>query len=385
MIESAKKINVPPVELYFPEEDRASVAQKITEMLGSGQLTLGVLGREFENRFAALAGADYAVAVSSGTSAIEITLRILEVAGKDVLVPTNTFFATAAAVVHAGGNPVFVDINPDTLALSLEQLEKRLTPRTVGVILVHVAGLVSDQTPAIADWCRKKGVWLLEDAAHAHGSALNGKHAGTFGIAGTFSFYPTKVMTCGEGGMIITNDKRIQEEAQLYRDQGKTSFLTNTHGRMGYNWRLSEPHAAIGLVQLKRLPEIMEKRAKIAKFYDESLADWGLGKTVKVPRGGVCNYYKYVFIPDRLLDRPAFKKALKERTGVSLAGEVYELPLHRQPVFQPYATGSFPVAEEFCARHLCLSLFPSMNEEKAAHVMASLRVGLSGGSSVFHG
>src|SRR2546430_8897887 len=144
MTESAKKINVPPVELYFPEEDRASVAQKITEMLGSGQLTLGVLGREFEKRFAALTGADYAVAVSSGTSAIEITLRILEVAGKDVLIPTNTFFATAAAVVHAGGNPVFVDINPDTLALSLEQLERRLTPRTVGVILVHVAGLVSD-------------------------------------------------------------------------------------------------------------------------------------------------------------------------------------------------------------------------------------------------
>ncbi|MDO8519364.1 MAG: DegT/DnrJ/EryC1/StrS family aminotransferase [Deltaproteobacteria bacterium] len=372
------KMNIPPVKAYFPEEDKNWVAEKVREMLGSGQLTLGALGKEFEQKFAAFTGAQYAVAVNSGTSAIEIPLRVLDVAGKDVLVPTNTFFATAAAVVHAGGNPVFVDMNPETFAISPEQLEKRITPKTAGVVLVHIAGLVSYQTQEIADWCKKKGIWLLEDAAHAHGSTLNGKHAGTFGIAGAFSFYPTKVMTSGEGGVIITNDKRIFEESQLYRDQGKTSFLTNTHGKMGYNWRMSEPHAAIGLAQINRLPEILEKRAKIAKFYDESLAELKTGQSLKVSQGGFSNYYKYVFTPDKQVDRPAFKKNFKETYGVSLAGEVYEMPLHKQPVFQQWSAGSFPVADNLCAKHLCLPLFPSMTPEEMKHVVASIK-------EAFHG
>ena len=376
---SQTKMNIPPVKAYFPEEDRNWVASKINEMLTTGQLTLGALGREFEKEFAAFTGAQYAIAVNSGTSAIEIPLRVLDVAGKDVLVPTNTFFATGAAVVHAGGNPVFVDMNPETFAISPEQLEKKLTPKTVGVVLVHIAGLVSYQTPEIADWCKKKGLWLLEDAAHAHGSTYQGKHAGTFGVAGTFSFYPTKIMTSGEGGMIITNEKRIFEEAQLYRDQGKTSFLTNTHGKMGYNWRLSEPHAAIGLVQLRRLKEILTKRDKIGAFYNEELKNCSFGKPLAIPQGGFTNYYKYIFTPDKpFADRAAFKKAFKEKTGVSLTGEVYELPLHKQPVFQKYATGALTVSEDLCARHICLPVFPSMTEEEAKHVVASLK-------EAFHG
>ena len=371
-------MNIPPVKAYFPEEDRKWVLEKMDQMLQSGQLTLGVLGKEFEQLFTKLSGAQYAVAVNSGTSAIEIPLRILDVKGRDVLVPTNTFFATAAAVVHAGGNPVFVDMNPETFAISPEELEKRVTPNTIGVVMVHIAGLVSPQTQAVADWCKKKGLWLLEDAAHAHGSTFKGKHAGTFGLAGTFSFYPTKVITSGEGGVIITNDKRIFEEAQLYRDQGKTSFLTNTHGKMGYNWRLSEPHAAIGIVQLKRLQEILEKRDNIGRFYNEALQDAHFGKVLSVPKEGFSNYYKYVFVPNKKLDRPAFKKAFKEKTGVSLTGEVYELPLHKQPVFQVYAKGDFPVADDLCARHICLPIFPSMTAEETKHVITSLK-------EAFHG
>jgi len=369
-------MNIPPVRPYFPEEDRNWVAEKIKEMLTSGQLTLGALGRELEQKFAKYTGAPYAVAVNSGTAALEIPLRILDVAGKDVLVPTNTFFATAAAVVHAGGNPVFIDMNPETFALSVEQLEKRLTPKTVGVILVHIAGLVSYQTSEIVDWCEKKGLWLLEDAAHAHGSTIGGKHAGTFGIAGTFSFYPTKVITSGEGGMIITHDKQIYEEAQLYRDQGKSSFLTNTHGKMGYNWRLSEPHAAIGLVQLKALPEILKRRERIAKSYDQFFAQAGMGRVLMVPPGSASNYYKYVFIPEKPIDRSTFKKTFKEKTGVSLTGEVYELPLHRQPAFQSYASGSFPVAEDLCARHLCLPVYPALTMNEADYVVSSLQEAL---------
>ena len=367
------KMNIPPVKPYFPEEDKEWVAGKVKEMLGTGMLTLNALGKEFEKEFAAFVGAQYAVAVNSGTSSIEIPLRILDVAGKDVLVPTNTFFATAAAVVHAGGNPVFVDMNPETFAVSPELLEKRLTKKTAGVILVHIAGLISYQTQEIADWCKKKGLWLFEDAAHAHGSTLNGRHAGTFGIAGSFSFYPTKVMTSGEGGMIVTNDKRIFEEAQLYRDQGKTSFLTNTHGKMGYNWRLSEPHAAIGLVQIRRLKEILAKRDAIGSFYNAELSNCEFGQILKNPQGSFSNYYKYIFVPNKMNDRASFKKGFKEKTGVSLTGEVYELPLHKQPVFAAWSAGQFPAADDLCARHICLPIFPSMTMEEAKHVVASLK------------
>lgn len=367
-------MNIPAFKPFFSDEDKEWVASKIKEILTTGQLTLGSLGKEFEKKFCEITGAQYAVAVNSGTSAIEIPLRILDVAGKDVLVPTNTFFATAAAVVHAGGRPVFVDMNPETFAISPAELEKRLTPKTAGVILVHIAGLVSYQTSEIAHWCKKKGLWLFEDAAHAHGSTLNGKHAGTFGIAGSFSFYPTKVMTSGEGGLIVTNDKKIFEEALVYRDQGKASFLTNTHGKMGYNWRLSEPHAVIGLAQLKRLSEILEKRAAVGKFFDESLIDCSFGEPLKISQGGFSNYYKYVFVPRKpFADRSAFKKSFKEKTGVSLTGEVYELPLHKQPVFEPWASGSFPMADDLCARHICLPIYPSMTLEEAAYVVESLK------------
>ena len=368
----------PPVKAYFPEEDRKWVASQIEAMLTTGQLTLGKLGQTFEEEFAKLTGAQHAVAVGSGTEAIEIPLRILGVEGKDVLVPTNTFFATAAAVVHAGGRPVFVDADANDFAISISSLEKQLTPNTVGVILVHIAGIVSERTAAIADWCKQKGLWLFEDAAHAHGSTFKGKHAGTFGIAGSFSFYPTKVMTSGEGGMIITDDKRIADEAKLYRDQGKTSFLENTHGKLGYNWRLSEPHAAIGLAQTRRLKEINSKRAAIAKFYDESLRRGVPGKPLAISNNQFSNYYKYIFLPDRVLDRKTFKKKLKEAYGVCLSGEVYETPLHQQPVFQKWGKGLFPVAEDICARHICLPLFPSMTMEEANHVVTSLK-------EAFHG
>ncbi|MDO8494206.1 MAG: DegT/DnrJ/EryC1/StrS family aminotransferase [Deltaproteobacteria bacterium] len=370
---------IPPVKAYFPQEDRDWVATQISAMLESGQLTLGKLGKEFETEFAKFSGVKFAIAVNSGTSSIEIPLRILDVAGKDVLVPTNTFFATAAAVVHAGGNPVLVDIHPETMALDPKDLEKRLTPKTVGVILVHIAGNISPHTPAIADWCKQKGLWLFEDAAHAHGSTFNGKHAGTFGIAGSLSFYPTKVMTSGEGGMILTDDPKIDEEARLYRDQGKTSFLTNTHSKMGYNWRLSEPHAAIGLAQLRRLPEILEKRQAIAAIYNDLFKNFPFGRPLALANDSTTNYYKYVYLPHEKLDRPALKKLLKEKYQVCLSGEVYELPLHQQPVFQQYAKGSYPVAEDICGRHLCLPLFPAMTRAEAQQVFDSFQACLPAG------
>ena len=364
---------VPAAKIQFLPEDRVWIAERIEEVLSTGQLTLGKYGSEFEQQFARFCGTQHAIAVNSGTSALEIILRALSVVGKDVLVPTNTFFATAAAVVHAGGQPVLVDMDPESFAIRPEDLDKHVTSRTAGVIVVHIGGIVSRWLPELQQWAAKRGLWLVEDAAHAHGSSYKGVRAGAFGIAGSFSFYPTKVMTSGEGGMIVTDDARIAEEARIYRDQGKAGFTVNAHVRMGYNWRMSEPHAIIGLKHLERLPAMIADRQKIAAIYDRELRTFKNLSTVAVPAEGVCNYYKYLVVLKERRDRKALKALLRERYGVSLAGEVYEEPLHKQPVFEPYKSGPLPVAEDYCARHLCLPVFSGMEEADAAHVIQALK------------
>lgn len=363
---------IPPARVQFSAEDRAWITEKIDEVLSSGMLTLGRYGREFERRFAALCGVKHAVSVSSGTAALEIALRAVGVAGKEVIVPTNTFFATAAAVVHAGARPIFIDMDAASFAIRPEEVERALTSRTAAVVVVHIGGLVSESVPELAELCRRKGIPLIEDAAHAHGSSLHGTMAGAFGLAAAFSLYPTKVMTSAEGGMLVTNDDRIAEEAVIYRDQGKASFLVNAHTRMGYNWRMSEPHAIIGLRHLERLPEMIADRQRIAALYDEALAGFQRLKPLRVPAGGVSNYYKYIVVIQERRNRAELKRELRERFGVSLSGEVYEEPLHKQPVFAPYAGAPLPVAEDLCARHICLPIYSGMDDEEAQQVIAAL-------------
>jgi dTDP-4-amino-4,6-dideoxygalactose transaminase len=364
---------VPAAKIQFLPEDRAWIAERIQDVLSTGQLTLGKYGAEFEQKFAQFCGTAHAIAVNSGTSSLEIILRGLDVAGKDVLVPTNTFFATAAAVVHAGGRPVLVDMDPESFAVRPEDLEQKVTGKTVGLIVVHIGGIVSRRMQDLLDWSSKKGLWLVEDAAHAHGSSYNGVRAGAFGIASSFSFYPTKVMTSGEGGMIVTNDSRLASEARIYRDQGKASFTQNAHIRMGYNWRMSEPHAIIGLKHLERLPAMIAARQKVAALYDRELSKFQGLRAVTVPPGGTCNYYKYLVVLKQQQDRKALKTLLRETYGVSLAGEVYEEPLHKQPIFASYASGPLPVSEDYCARHLCLPIFSGMEEAEADYVLRGLK------------
>ena len=217
-------LRIPPARVYFPEEDRQAILEQIDEALATGQLTLGKHVKAFEEQFARQAGTRYAVAVNSGTSSLEIPLRIFGVREREVLVPTNTFFATPAAVVHAGGRPRFVEADPATFSVSLEGIKHRVTADTAGVIVVHIAGIVTPEMPAIRDFCTERKLFLLEDAAHAQGCAFKGQPAGTFGDAASFSFYPTKVLTSAEGGMIVTNRQDIYEESLIYRDQGKADF-----------------------------------------------------------------------------------------------------------------------------------------------------------------
>lgn len=363
---------VPAARIQFLPEDREWIAERIQEVLASGQLTLGRYGAAFEERFALLCGVKHCVAVNSGTSALEIILRSLGVEGKDVLVPTNTFFATAAAVIHAGANPVLLDTEPEYLAILPEEVERRLTPKTAGIVVVHIGGLVSRHMPALLDLAARKGLWLVEDAAHAHASSFGGVTAGAFGLAASFSFYPTKVMTSAEGGMITTSDDRLAEEARIYRDQGKASFTQNAHIRLGYNWRMSEPHAIIGLKHLERLPEMVADRRRIARIYDQGIARFENLACLREPEEGICNYYKYIAMLRLPRDRKQLKQTLRERYLVGLAGEVYEEPLHKQPVFAKYTTAPLPSSEDLCARQICLPIFSGMEEADARHVLDAL-------------
>jgi len=369
--------SIPAARIVIPAEDRRQILARIDDALRTGALTLGQNGQAFEAAFARVVGARFAVGVQSGTSALEIILRSLGVEGREVVVPTNTFFATPAAVIHAGGRPRFADVERATMGLSVETVAAAVSSETTAVILVHIGGVVSPDTPKIAAFCRDRRLFLVEDAAHAHGSSLDGRMAGAFGTAAAFSFYPTKVITAGEGGMIVTNDDTIDREARQYRDQGKEGFLTNFHVRLGYNWRLSELHAAVGLSQLDRLEEFIAERRRVADAYTRRLAE-GYGiEPLLPPHGSRSNFYKYVALLDRGVDRLALKRTLKERFQVSLSGEVYDTPCHRQPVFKPWAEAGFPVAEDLCSRHICLPIYPGMTEAEVDHVVLALQEALS--------
>jgi len=365
---------------YFPMEDIEKMKDYMGKILQSGMLTIHTFTKEFEDQFAKLCGVKYAIAVNSGTSALEIALRALKVKnGDEVLVPTNTFTATAATVIFAGAKPKLTDINSKTLCIDAENVQKNLTPKTKAVIVVHIGGLICPEIDEIREICQEKKIFLIEDAAHAHGSTINQRSAGALGDAGCFSFYPTKVITTGEGGIITTNDDEIAKKARILRDQGKESFNSNIIVDLGYNWRMPEISAAIGLTQLKRLPEIIEKRNKIAKYYDKALKENVNIEPLKIPTNILNNYYKYVAFLDENLDREKLKEKLRAK-GVKCSGEVYWPPLHLQPVYRQLLNtkeGDFPNAESACKRMICLPLYTQMTIEDAQYVIEKLREALS--------
>jgi dTDP-4-amino-4,6-dideoxygalactose transaminase len=363
-------MRIPPVKVVFTESDRAEICRQIDEVLTSGVLAQDRYVAEFEARFAGYVGARHAIAVHSGSNAIEIPMRALGVEGKEVLVPVNTFAATAAGVILAGGRVRFVDADPATFAITLEEVERRRTSETVGVVVVHIGGIITPQIEAIRDWCHENGLWLFEDAAHAQGSAWKGVKAGRFGIAGSYSFFATKVMTTAEGGMIVTDDDALAEQCRLYRNHGKPQPWVSYHVLLAANSRMSELNAILGLSQLRRLDEFIAARRRVAEVYTRLLSDTP-GLQLVLPRGPT-SWYKYIVLLPPGLPRDLVKAEMKAR-GISLAGEVYELPLHQQPIFSEQVDGRFPHAEDICARHICLPIYVGMSDDEAAYVAEQLK------------
>jgi perosamine synthetase len=372
---------IPPVRVTFDATMRAVVTAAMTRAFDSGILTLGPAVADFERAAEPWAGGQV-VAVDSGSSALEIVLRYLEVAGRVVLVPVNTFFATAAAAVRAGADVDFVDLEPAGLGLSPEALAGRLDQhgdRVAAVIAMHTGGFVAPALDQVIALCHDRGVPVLEDAAHAFGSSLHGRPAGSIADAGAFSFYPTKVLTTGEGGAVTAHQDSWLSAFRQLRDHGRSAPGATTHDRPGSNWRMSEFHAAVGLAQLGGFAERTERRAQIAARYDEALADLAAARIQPVPPGSTTSWYKYIVELPAEADRAALKARLRTRYGIALAGEVYDLLLTEQPFFSasqrggPRGAGDYPNAERFSRRHICLPIYAGLTTAEQDRVIEALR------------
>ena len=371
---------IPLIRIKYTNEEIKFIQNGVKDILESGYLTMGSKVKEFEQEFSDFIDIKHAVAVNSGTSALEIPLRALGVANKTVIIPNITFMATPLAAIHAGAKIVFVDVMPENLSIDPDDLRRKITSDTVGVIIVHIGGIISSYLLEIEKICQENGLFLIEDAAHAHGSSIKGKKAGTLGICGSFSFYPTKVLNTAEGGMITTDDKTIFEKSLIFREHGKKDHNFNTHTELGYNWRFSELHALLGLQQMKIVNDIISKRQQIARFYDEKLNQVNGITLVKIPDYIECSYYKYIIYLDKKYNRNEIKNRLKKEYNISLPGEVYAEDCHNQPVFKKYpelvlnkTDEHFPGAKFVSDRQICLPLYPSLTNDELMYIVDSLK------------
>ena len=292
---------IPITKPFFGPEEMAAVQKP----LQTGWVVQGPYVKEFEHKFSAFTGASFSVATSSCTTALHIAVAALGLApGDEVIVPAFTWVATANVVEYMGARPVFCDIDLSTFNIDVTQIESLITPRTVGMIPVHLFGLCADME-AILELARQHGLWVVEDAACAFGSWIDGRHAGTFGEMGCFSFHPRKSITTGEGGMITTEREEFARLSRSLRDHGasrsdlarhsqKAAFLLAEYNHLGYNYRMTDLQGAVGAVQMDRAEWILAERTRCAHLYDEMLADLPWLDTPLVPDGYVHGYQSYV-------------------------------------------------------------------------------------------
>ncbi len=373
------KKKIPLLRLNYSKREKNFITTGVNEILNSGFLTMGKKVHQFEELFAKFIGTKYAVAVNSGTSALEIPLRALNVKGKSIIIPTNTFMATPLAALHAGAKVIFVDTSKEDLSIDPKEIEKKITNNTVGIIPVHIGGIISSKWAEIKKICRSNKLFILEDAAHAHGAKFNDQNAGSLGIAAAFSFYPTKVFNTGEGGMITTNDKSLYKKFITLRDHGKRNPKKNVHSELGYNWRMAEINGLLGVQQMKKAKIILKDRRNQAKLYDNLLKNVSKLKLLKIPNNVKSSYYKYIiFVKSSIRDK--VKRQMEKNFGIILPGEVYNTLCHSQPVIKKNKNsiikrGSqvFKNSKEISSEQLCLPLYPGLKENEIKYVVKSLK------------
>lgn len=351
---------------YF--RNKKQILASLDEILSSGRLMMGKYTLLFEREFCKYNAAAHAVSLNSCTSALEIVLRYINVKGSEVILPTNTFIATPNSVLYAGAKPVFADVEVDTFCLDPVDLRKRITRKTKAVIAVHVAGLISPSIDEITRICRSKGLILIEDCAHAHGAMRNGRKAGTFGLAGCFSFYPTKIMTTGSGGMLTTDDKKLEAFAHSLRLHGAGKNLANIVN-YGNDWFLDEFRSAVGFFQLKELENLLQARRKIVDEYIRLLRGNTDFQVYQPEKGTRHAYYKFPVLLGKKIPIERLKKYIFRRYGIELES-VYNPPCHLQPVYKGY--GNFPVAEDVLRRQVTLPVHPLLAKEDVRYVVRAI-------------
>jgi perosamine synthetase len=334
----------------------------VASTLASGMLSQGERVREFEERFADFIGAPHAVATSSGTTAIHLALLALGIGpGDEVITVAFTFIASASPILHVGARPVFVDVEPTTFTMDPTQVEAAITPRTRAIMPVSLYGHPANM-PEIIEIADRHGVHVIEDACQAHGAVLTGRRSGSWGL-GVFSFYPTKNMTSGEGGMVTTSNPEIAGAVRLLRQHGMD--VRYHHDVLGYNFRMTDVHASIGLAQLTKLPAANERRRAIAGHYTRELV--GVLPPYELP-GSEPVYHHYTV---RVRERDTFIQRLEAR-GVG-SSVYYPIPVHRQKPFLALgsASVSLPVTERLVKEVLSLPVHPSLSDDEVTQVVAA--------------
>ena len=355
----------------------------ISEALKSRWLTGGPLAADFEKKFAEYMGVKCAVSVNSCTAALHLAMRVLNIkSGDEVVVPDLTFAATANAALFVGATPVFADIDEKTFNISPNDVLNKITPKTKAIIPVHYGGQPCDMTELI-EIAQDYKLHIVEDCAHSLGAKYDGKQTGSFGVFGCFSFYPTKIITTLEGGMITTNDENLAKKLQVLREHGMSKSAIDRESEaswyydvvdLGYNYRLNELQSALGISQLERVENGIKMRMEAARYYGERLNLNGI-VTPYEAAGRSHIYHLYVIKVDKdkfgLTRDELFKKLSADKVGVSL----HYTPLHKLSFYKKFlnsTTNKFPVAEQIYQQILSLPLYPTMTKNDVDYVVDSI-------------
>ncbi len=350
---------IPIARPQMGEEEKASV----WDAMASGSLAQGPRVRAFEEAFADFIGVRHAVATSSGTTALHLALLGHDVGpGDEVITVSFTFIASANSILYTGARPVLVDIGERDFCIDPERIEAAITPRTKAIMPVSLYGQPADME-AVTAIAERHGLAVVEDSCQAHGAAIGSRKSGSWG-AGTFSFYPTKNMTTGEGGMLTTDDADLEARVRLLREHGMN--VRYHHDVLGYNFRMTDIAAAIGLAQLPKLEANNARRRAIAARYDAELA----GVIVPAVRPDVTHVYHQYTI--RVSQRDAFADALRER-GVG-TGIYYPIPVHRQKPFVALGFGdaSLPVTDRLTDEVLSIPVHPTLTDDEVSAVVEAV-------------
>jgi dTDP-4-amino-4,6-dideoxygalactose transaminase len=358
-------IKVPIAKPIIGQEE----IDNVVEVLKSGMIAQGPKVSEFEKEFASWVDADYGVATNSGTAALHVALLACGIgAGDEVITTPFTFIASGNSIVYTGAKPVFGDIDLDTYTLDPDTIEDLITDKTKAIMPVQLYGQSADMD-AICDIAEDHDLKVIEDAAQAHGSTFNGKKVGSMGDMACFSFYPTKNMTTSEGGMITTDDEELVEEAHIFRAHG--SRVKYHHDDIGYNFRMTDISAAIGLAQLNVIDGFNQKRAENAAYLNKGLADIDGVITPYAREGSTHVYHQYTIRVEKG-DRDDWIDILTEK-GIG-TGVHYPIPLYNQPIYKKLGfTGSCPNAETAAKGVISLPVHPSLTNEDLDLVIEAVK------------